>query len=73
MSTIYEGAREINDKHGAELHAYEVVTLEQDRNGTDHLGWALVAGRDFDDARRQARRLWPAVSVLAVTKGAPMH
>jgi hypothetical protein len=62
--SAYIGAASITDKHGRALQPYQVTTLETDENGTERLGWALVAGRDLADACRRARRLWPWIHIV---------
>jgi hypothetical protein len=66
--SVYRGATRIQDKDGAELHVYQVTTLEVGPVG-ERLGWALIAARGYDDARRRARNLWPTITILDVFKG----
>ena len=67
--SVYQGAATIQDKAGRALHVYQVTTIERSVCG-ERLGWALVAARDVDAARRRARALWPGVVVLDVYKAA---
>lgn len=54
---------------GAErMHVWQLTTLERSACG-ERLGWALVAARDVDGARRRARAMWPGVVVVDVYKG----
>lgn len=68
--SVYQGATRIQDKAGRDLHVWQLTTLERSVCG-ERLGWALVAARDVNGARRRARALWPEVCVLDVHKGAP--
>ncbi len=67
--SVYQGATRIQDKAGRDLHVYQLTTLERTVCG-ERLGWALVAARDVDGAKRRARALWPGVIVLDVYKAA---
>ena len=58
----------MHDKHGRRLRAFEVVTLEKDPYGREHLGWALVPAVDVLDAGRKVRRRWPELSILATSE-----
>jgi hypothetical protein len=68
--SVYRGAERIQDKAGRDLHVWQLTTLERSVCG-ERLGWALVAARDSEAARRRARALWPGVCVLDVYKGVP--
>jgi hypothetical protein len=50
------------------MQVWQLTTLERSACG-ERLGWALVAARDEDSAKRRARAQWPGVVVVDVFKG----
>lgn len=50
------------------MQVWQLTTIERSACG-ERLGWALVAARNGDAAKRRARAMWPGVVVLDVFKG----